>query len=132
MIVRTHAWGHDELKPVTKKGGDTFNGWGATLVDSLDTLVIAGLHEEYALARTHVQALDFTQLSGSGSAYGRMDGITLPTFETNIRYLGGLLGAYDLTGDSLMLDRAKELGDWMLGAFGTRSGLPMGRYGLGR
>lgn len=30
-----------------------------------------------------------------------------------------------------MLIRGRELGDWILGAFGTSSGLPLGRYKLG-
>lgn len=30
-----------------------------------------------------------------------------------------------------MLQRGQELGDWLLGAFGTSSGLPLGRYKLG-
>lgn len=35
MRLRKHAWGHDELKPVSKGFSDPFNGWGATIVDSL-------------------------------------------------------------------------------------------------
>ena len=56
---------------------------------------------------------------------------TIPWFETTIRYLGGLLSAYELSGDRLMLERAVELGDWLLPAFGTKYGLPINRYVLG-
>lgn len=35
---------------------------------------------------------------------------SIHAFETVIRYLGGLLSAYDLSGDELMLKRAEELG----------------------
>ena len=56
---------------------------------------------------------------------------TIPTFETTIRYLGGLLSAFDLSGDPLMLERAIELGDWILPALGTEYGLAVGRYTLG-
>lgn len=38
----THAWGHDELCPISKKGKDDFGGLGATIVDSLDTLKMMG------------------------------------------------------------------------------------------
>lgn len=37
-----HAWGHDELAPVTQKGKDGFGGLGATIIDSLDTLLMMG------------------------------------------------------------------------------------------
>lgn len=68
-----------------------------------------------------------TDLSSDGQA----DHVSIPTFETTIRYLGGLLSAYDLSGDDLMLKRAKELGDWIMGSFGTTKGLPLGKYQLG-
>ena len=37
---------HDEMTPITGHSKDNFGGWGATLVDSLDTLWIMGLSEE--------------------------------------------------------------------------------------
>lgn len=36
------AWTWDELRPVSGGGKNTFGGWAATLVDSLDTLWIMG------------------------------------------------------------------------------------------
>jgi hypothetical protein len=33
-----HAWGYDELKPVSRQGVDNFGGFGLTIVDSLSTL----------------------------------------------------------------------------------------------
>lgn len=56
---------------------------------------------------------------------------TIPHFETAIRYLGGLLSAYELSGDPLMLERATELGDWLLPSLGTKHGLAINRYVLG-
>ena len=38
------AWGHDELKPITC-GHSDWIGLGLTLVDGLDTLLLAGLQE---------------------------------------------------------------------------------------
>ena len=35
-------------------------------------------------------------------------------FETNIRVVGGLLGAYDLSGDQLFLDKAVQCVDLIL------------------
>jgi mannosyl-oligosaccharide alpha-1,2-mannosidase len=40
-------------------------------------------------------------------------------FETNIRVVGGLLGAYELSRDSLFLDKARELVDRLMIAFDT-------------
>lgn len=52
-------------------------------------------------------------------------------FETGIRYLGGLLGAYDLSGDSLMLERAVDLAHILKRAYHTQSGLPSNRLDPG-
>lgn len=46
-----HAWGDNELRPITKRGHSPVifgkSRMGATLVDSLDTLYIMGLTEEF-------------------------------------------------------------------------------------
>lgn len=48
-----------------------------------------------------------------------------PFFETTIRYLGGCLSAYALSGEQTLLDLADELGQLLIPAFtGTESGLP--------
>ncbi|KAJ9473897.1 putative Endoplasmic reticulum mannosyl-oligosaccharide 1,2-alpha-mannosidase (putative) [Pseudozyma hubeiensis] len=123
---KKHAWGHDELRPVSRTADDPFNGWGASIVDALDTLLVMGLPKEYDLARQHVRDIDFRLVGGSRSAYGSADG-RIPVFETAIRYLGGFLSAYDLSGDILMRDRAEELAQLILPAFDTVTGVPNGR-----
>ena len=40
---KKYAWGHDELKPVSR-GWTDFMGVGLTVIDSLDTLYIMGLN----------------------------------------------------------------------------------------
>ncbi|KAK0538717.1 hypothetical protein OC834_000309 [Tilletia horrida] len=120
------AWGHDELRPVSGRPNDNFNGWGATPVDVLDTLLIMDLPQEYDYARQHTHDIDFHLVGGGRSAYGSADG-QIPVFETAIRYLGGLLSAYDLSGDELMKHRAEELAQLIMPAFGTTSGVPVGR-----
>ncbi|POW09526.1 hypothetical protein PSTT_06722 [Puccinia striiformis] len=50
---------------------------------------------------------------------------------TLVDYMGGLISAYDLSGDELMLERAEELAEWLVPAFGTSSGLPSSRYQMG-
>ena len=42
-----YAWGRDELKPISRRGHDNWGGMGVTLVDSLDTLWLMGLKEEF-------------------------------------------------------------------------------------
>lgn len=69
---------------------DTFGGWGATLVDSLDTLWIMDLKAEFDEAIAAAVGIHFSPNSSSQS--------TVNMFETTIRYLGGFLAAYDLTG----------------------------------
>ena len=89
-------------------------GLGLTIVDSLDTLYMVGLKDEFRRARDWVaKSLDFSDKDKD-----------VNLFETTIRVLGGLLSAYHLTGDPVFLDRSKDLGDRLLGAFSSPSGIP--------
>ncbi|GMK54074.1 hypothetical protein CspeluHIS016_0106600 [Cutaneotrichosporon spelunceum] len=141
---KDHAWGHDEIKPVSLQVSDPFNGWGASIVDTLDTLLILGLQEEYNQARPFVNQLNFHWVKGRDWSQGyiapesekdangdrwsisRDRTVGMQVFETGIRYLGGLIGAYDLSGDKVMLDRAVDLANVLKVAFNTASGLPQG------
>jgi hypothetical protein len=42
-----YAWGFDELRPVTMDGENSFCGLGATIVDSLDTLWLMDMKQEF-------------------------------------------------------------------------------------
>ena len=53
---KTYAWGKDEVKPLSKSGSDPWGGMGVTLVDSLDTLFIMGMKEEFAEATQWVKS----------------------------------------------------------------------------
>ncbi|KAK4375339.1 hypothetical protein RND71_006016 [Anisodus tanguticus] len=44
-------------------------------------------------------------------------------FETTIRVVGGLLSAYDLSGDKLFLDKAQDIADRLLPAWNTPNGI---------
>jgi mannosyl-oligosaccharide alpha-1,2-mannosidase len=112
---RQHAWGMDSLKPLSLVGSEQFCGWSATLVDALDTLWLMGLKAEFDEAVEAVASLDF----------GRATCMQVNTFETTIRYLGGLLGAYDLSGREVLLTKAREMGDLLIVAFNTRNGMPV-------
>lgn len=117
---RKNAWMHDELSPVSGNFRDPFCGWAATLVDSLDTLWMMGLKPEFEEATKAVADIDFT-------ASIRND---IPLFETVIRYLGGLIAAYDLGGSKyrILLDKAVELAEVLIGAFDTPNRMPMTFY----
>jgi hypothetical protein len=39
----------------------SFNGWGVTAFDSLDTMLLMGLSEEYEAALEIVKAVDFSK-----------------------------------------------------------------------
>ena len=36
---RRYAWGHDDLTPISRNFSDERNGWGASIIDSLSTMV---------------------------------------------------------------------------------------------
>ncbi|KAF9809117.1 hypothetical protein IEO21_07552 [Rhodonia placenta] len=105
----------DELLPLSDGSVNNFNGWGVTLIDGLDTMWIMGLHEEFYEAIPIVANMTFAQDTKSYA----------PFFETVIRYLGGLLSAYALSGEPILLTRADDLGRMLLPALNTTSGLPM-------
>jgi mannosyl-oligosaccharide alpha-1,2-mannosidase len=121
---KKYAWTHDELTPVSNGTKDPFCGWAATLVDALDTLWIMGLKDEFEDAVEAVKEIDFTTTPYRDE---------IPVFETTIRYLGGLLGAYDVAGghDSkyrVLLDKAVELAEILMGVFDTPNRMPVLYY----
>ncbi|XP_061072064.1 mannosyl-oligosaccharide 1,2-alpha-mannosidase IA [Conger conger] len=118
-----YAWGKNELRPLTKNGhiGNMFGGLrGASIVDSLDTLYIMGLMEEYNDAKEWVETSLDLNTNGEASL-----------FEVNIRYVGGLLSAYYLTGAEVFKRKVLELGEKLLPAFNTPTGIPRGVINLG-
>lgn len=115
---RNRAWMQDELSPISGGSTNYFGGWGASLVDSLDTLHIMGLGNELEEAISAVQYLDFSTSTDS----------TINIFETTIRYLGGFLSAYDLTGDPLLIRKAVEVGEMLYVAFDTPNHMPVCRW----
>ncbi|GMI89877.1 ALPHA-MANNOSIDASE IB, alpha-mannosidase 1 [Hibiscus trionum] len=108
-----YAWGNDELQPQSRNGVDSFGGLGATLIDALDTLYIMGLDEQFQKAREWVaKSLDFNKDYDAS------------VFETTIRVVGGLLSAYDLSGDKVFLEKARDIADRLLPAWDTTTGIP--------
>ncbi|CAL8328551.1 unnamed protein product [Arctogadus glacialis] len=114
------AWGHDELKPITKTYAEWF-GLGLTLIDALDTMWILGLKEEFAEAREWVS----TELSFNKN-------VDVNLFETTIRILGGLLSTYHLSGDKMFLEKATDIGSRLMPAFNTPSKIPYSDVNIGK
>ncbi|KAI0477038.1 glycoside hydrolase family 47 protein [Xylaria cf. heliscus] len=112
---KKYAWLKDALAPISGGFRDQFSGWAATLVDSLDTLWVMGLRDEFDEAVEAVSKIDFGQSTSP----------TVNTFETNIRYLGGLIAAYDLSKREALLVKAVELGDLIYAAFDTENRMPV-------
>ena len=116
---KTYAWGENELKPKSRFGHSTsvFGSahLGASIVDAIDTLHIMGLMDEFNEAREWI-ANSFNMRLARGE---------LSVFETNIRFVGGLLSTYALTADKMFLNKAQEVADLLLPAFNTPTGIPL-------
>jgi hypothetical protein len=92
---------------------------GVTLVDSLDTLWIMGMKDEFEDAKQWVQNSLTYKKAG-----------TVSMFETTIRELGGLIAAHEFSGDKIFLDKAEELGKLLLPAFDTKTGIPKSQVNI--
>lgn len=109
-----YAWGHDDLRPLSKGHRD----WYAhpllmTPVDSLDTMLLMGLDREAERAtRLILETLSFDH------------DVAVSNFEITIRLLGGLLSAHELTKDRGFLALAEDLGTRLLPAFESPTGIP--------
>lgn len=117
---RSWAWMHDEIRPISGEVTDHFGGWAATLIDALDTLWIMGFDEEFNSAIEDVELIDF--------GYTDLDHVNV--FETNIRHLGGLIAAFELSKDERLLAKAVEVGDMLYHAFDTPNHMPITRWHL--
>jgi ER degradation enhancer, mannosidase alpha-like 2 len=109
-----YAWGHDELRPLSKSSHDWYGGpLYMTQVDALDTLILMGLKKEAAEDEEFIDK----NLSFDKDIY-------VQNFEITIRHLGGLLACYQLTGDKRLLALAEDLGTRLLPAFDSPTGIP--------
>jgi len=121
-----HAWGFNELKPISKTSHNAsiFGSapLGATIIDSIDTLYIMGLVDEYNQAKNWIKH-NFKPEEVDNE---------LSVFEITIRFLGGLLSVHALTNEELFYSKALELGKRILPAFDTPSGIPNTRINLAK
>jgi mannosyl-oligosaccharide alpha-1,2-mannosidase len=117
---KQEAWGKDELRPIEGGFKTPFCGWAATMVDSLDTLWIMGLREEFEISLVELRNVDFTNT----------EGCVINLFETTIRHLGGLLAAFDISGGryTILVEKAVELAEVLITAFDTPNRMPSPHY----
>ncbi|EGO53971.1 mannosyl-oligosaccharide alpha-1,2-mannosidase precursor [Neurospora tetrasperma FGSC 2508] len=133
-----YAFPHDSLRPVTNSYEDDRNGWGASAIDAFSTAIVMRNWPVINQILAYVPQIDFTRTSSE-----------ISLFETTIRYLGGLLSAYDLlttpplyanakaagpdvhlnstssqTATDAILAQAIRLADALSVAFDTPSGIP--------
>jgi glycosyl hydrolase family 47 len=111
---KKYAWGHDDLKPLSK----TYHDWYPqpllmTAVDSLDTMILMDMDDE--AAKTQKYILDNLSFDKD---------IEVQNFEITIRLLGALLTNYQLTGDKRFLNLAEDLGNRLLPVFNSPTGMP--------
>ena len=118
-----HGWMADSLKPLSGTTENQFCGWSATLVDALDTLWIMQLDEEFEEAVNATLKIDFDNSEKK---------CIVNLFETTIRHLGGLIAAYDLSGEERLMPQIIELGEMLHSAFNTWNGMPCSHCALVR
>jgi len=109
-----YAWGHDEVRPLSRSPRDWHDAsLLMTPVDAFDTMLLMGLDSSAARAKELIlERLSFDH------------DFEVQVFEVTIRLLGGLLSAYQMDGDERFLALARDLGNRLLPAFGSATGMP--------
>ncbi|XP_016950758.1 mannosyl-oligosaccharide alpha-1,2-mannosidase IA [Drosophila biarmipes] len=112
------VWGTNEFRPVSQRVhvGSDFGTYklGATIIESLDTLYLMGLDKELKRSRDWIE---------KSFSLDRVDE-PLPLIALTSRLLCPMLTLYSLTGDLLYKDKAVHIGDRILSAFDTATGIP--------
>ena len=85
---------------------DVWGGVGMTLVDSLDTLWLMGMKEEF---QRGVQWLE--------ESFELDSLLEVSVFDYGARLLGGLLSAYEISRSEVLLVKAVKVGDLLMKAF---------------
>ncbi|KAI5822730.1 glycoside hydrolase family 47 protein [Schizophyllum commune Tattone D] len=116
---KKYAWGHDDLTPVSKNYTDSRNGWGASLVDAMPTMYIMGLDDLFHEAVDYVSGVDFSESKTDD---------TVSIFESSIRYVAGMLSAYQMSGeqDDVLVEKAKQLADKLILGWIDGNAVPYG------
>lgn len=103
------CYGSDEYYPLGDSCGNSISG-GLTIIDSISTMIIMNLQDEYKKARDYI--LNQFQIKGGWSL-----------FEFIIRILGGLLSAAEMTGDKQIIQKAIAVGQAVYEEIDRRNGM---------
>lgn len=133
-IYEKYAFGYDIVRPITRKGSDNsiLAGMGGTIIDSMSTMIIMGLNgtQEYHRALEHVRKTDFT-MTRTGNPVG-----TVSLFELTIRYIGGLISAFELNGEQkqerFLIDQAASLANELTHAWSWNTRIPYNRVNINK
>jgi len=110
-----YALGKDELEPLTRKGRVSWGNNGALIIESMDTLWLMNLKDEFVVARDWVR--------DSFSFDNNVDVVSVS--KTTSRILGGLISAFDLSAETILLEKAADLANRLYPAFSSSpSGIP--------
>lgn len=106
----------------------------ATLIDSLDTMVLMNLTSTFSRALDFIETKFDVDIDHMVSLFESIYYLVF-IFVATIRIMGGLLSAYDLTGKPILLQRAKEVADRLVPAFQAGTVFPytmvnMKTYGI--
>ncbi|GFP52795.1 mannosyl-oligosaccharide alpha-1,2-mannosidase 1B [Trichoderma asperellum] len=123
-----YAFPHDDLHPVSNTYDDERNGWGSSAVDGLDTAILMGDADIVNTILKRIPQINFTTTAVANQG--------ISVFETNIRYIGGMLASYDLLKGPFsylvrdqtlvknLLTQAESLANGLKVSFNTTSGVP--------
>jgi len=123
-VYKKYAFTHDEVAPISETSIDDYDGWAATIIDSLDTMLIMGLEDGLFLeAIAAVSAIDFTKAKTSDLA---------SVFESTIRHVGGMLSAYELSHGKypILVEKATQLADQLAFAWVGKNVIPFGHINI--
>lgn len=97
--------------------------WPIDVIDTLDTLYVMGLHEQFDnVVETVIKKLDFKYPSISVNT----DKLTIIDIaELSQKVLSSMLSAYELSKNTILLSKSTELADFIIKSFDTPNGLPM-------
>ncbi|KAF7365199.1 Glycoside hydrolase family 47 protein [Mycena venus] len=136
-IVRAfqHAWlayerdamGDDEYHPISHEGTNltAAGGIGYTVVDSIDTMLLMGLDQEYSRAREWVATKMSFERNATFNTFEAS--LFIPQFEYWVAFSRPTICRGN---DSMYLEKAIELADRIIPVFNTPSGLPLTNVNL--
>lgn len=128
----TYGFPDDELKALEGVGGNGMGGLWMTLIDSLDTIAIMGRPRLFRRLAAWIE---------ENASFNK--DVNVSTFETNIRVVGGLIGAHFMYEEGVvpivreehdydggLLRLAVDMADRLIVAFDTVTGMPFGSVNL--